>query len=43
MAVGLTGVTTFTSIAHSRRMLVPPTTAVAEEDRHPSHARRLQR
>ncbi|PZH16608.1 hypothetical protein C1I97_06315 [Streptomyces sp. NTH33] len=35
MIVGLIGVTTFSSIYRRRRVMVPPTTAVVEEDRHP--------
>ncbi|MEU6069373.1 MULTISPECIES: DUF6458 family protein [Streptomyces] len=34
MAVGLIGVTTFTSIARRRRVVVPPPTTVVEEERH---------
>jgi len=34
MIVGLIGVATFSSIARHRRVVVPPTTPVIEEERH---------
>ncbi|MET9083989.1 DUF6458 family protein [Streptomyces sp. NPDC004237] len=36
MAVGIIGVTTFSSIARRRRVVVPPT-AVVEDERHHHH------
>ncbi|MCX4576330.1 DUF6458 family protein [Streptomyces sp. NBC_01571] len=35
MVVGLIGVLTFNSIARRRRVVVPPSTPVIEEERHP--------
>ncbi|MFD5266638.1 DUF6458 family protein [Streptomyces sp. NPDC058335] len=37
MIVGLIGVTTFSSIARRRRVMVPPASTVVETDRHHRH------
>jgi hypothetical protein len=39
MIVGLIGVSTFSSIARRRRVLVPPTTPVIDEERPRQHGR----
>ncbi|MFF0201139.1 DUF6458 family protein [Streptomyces sp. NPDC005017] len=39
MAVGLIGVSTFSSIARRRRVVVPPATPVVEDDPHRRHHR----
>ncbi|MFE1443007.1 DUF6458 family protein [Streptomyces sp. NPDC058739] len=39
MAVGLIGVSTFSSIARRRRVVVPPTAPVVEDDPHRRHHR----
>ncbi|MET9731889.1 DUF6458 family protein [Streptomyces sp. NPDC006458] len=39
MAVGLIGVSTFSSIARRRRVVVPPATPVVDDDVHRHHHR----